>query len=104
MLSICPDELTSQLGTLRNALWDGRAKWKDIGIDLKIATGTLEVCIVTYPVIYRAVRMHVANFACEVLWTWDKKRRNLRKEEHSITFVGNSCSSPSFHNVSLKKN
>ena len=34
---------TSQLGPLRMALWDARAKWDDIGIDLRIPKGTLEV-------------------------------------------------------------
>ena len=48
---------TSRLGALRKALWDVRANWKDIGIDLKIATGTLKVCIVRYLVIYIAVRI-----------------------------------------------
>ena len=51
---------TSQLGALRKALWDGRANWKDIGIDLKIAAGTLKVCIVRYSVICIAVRIFAA--------------------------------------------
>ena len=39
------EDQTCKLGALRKILWDIRANWKDIGIDLKIAGGCLKVCV-----------------------------------------------------------
>ena len=39
---------TSQLGPLRKALWEVRAKWEDIGIDIGIPMGTTEVYIIHF--------------------------------------------------------
>ena len=77
---------TSQLGTLRKALWDARANWNDIGIDLKITTGTLKVCLVRYSVFYIAVSILACmlQICMSSFWSWN---RSLSEEECSSSFM-----------------
>ena len=42
------EDHTNLLGSLRKALWDMRAKWEDLGIDLGISIGTIEVSVHVY--------------------------------------------------------
>ena len=44
LLASDSEDPTCQLGALKRILWDVRARWEGLGIDLNIPKGTIEVC------------------------------------------------------------